>query len=136
MWWNRHERAAWKRARRLGGFLDEGSELEGKYTCAGTVVLEAKFCGEIKCKDTLIIGERGVVQGPVQATTLVVRGELAGDVQVSERVEIKAGARVIGDIEASVIVMEEGAMHDGRCRMSKAPAGEAPSAVLIPISTA
>lgn len=136
MWGNRKERAVRRRSRRLGGFLDEGSELEGKYACAGTVVLEAKFCGEITCKDTLIIGEHGVVHGPVQAATLVVRGELAGDAKVSERVELKPSARVTGDIEAPVIVMEEGAMHDGQCRMSKARSEEAPSAVVIPISKA
>jgi len=136
MWRNRNERAVRKRGRRLGGFLEEGSELEGKYTCAGTVVLDAKFCGEITCADTLIIGEQGVVQGPVQATILVVRGELVGDVSASERVEIKPGARVTGDIEAPVIVMEPGSMHDGHCRMSKTESEHTLPAVVIPISKA
>ena len=125
-----------KRGRRLGGFLEEGSELEGKYTCAGTVVLDAKFCGEIVCADTLIIGEQGVVQGPVTATTVVVRGELLGDVIASERVEIKPGARVTGDIEAPIVVMEAGAKHDGHCRMSSAEAEQTLPAVVIPISKA
>lgn len=129
MWRNR-------RRGRLGGFLEEGSELEGKYTCAGTVVVEAKFSGEIVCKDTLVIGEQGVVEGPVQAAILVVRGTLTGDVKASERVEIKPGARVTGDIEAPIIVMEEGAMHDGHSRMSKARSEETSLAVVIPIAKA
>src|SRR5262245_24294566 len=41
MWRNRGEHAVRKRGRRLGGFLEAGSELEGKYTCAGTVVVDA-----------------------------------------------------------------------------------------------
>lgn len=105
---------------RITAFLDEESEIEGRYTCAGTVVFDAKFSGEITSKDTLIIGERGVVHANVQAVNLIVRGELVGDVTASVRVELKRTARLIGNIDAPVIVMEEGAVHDGHCRMVKA----------------
>jgi cytoskeletal protein CcmA (bactofilin family) len=135
MWEKRREKAM-RKLGRLGGFLDEGSELEGKYTCGGTVVVEANFRGEITSKDTLIIGERGVVQGPVQAATLVVRGALIGDATASERVELRRSARVTGGIEAPVIVMDEGAVHDGHCRMAKARSEEAEPSVVIPIKRA
>lgn len=112
---------------RVTAFLDEESEIEGRYTCAGTVVFDAKFSGEITSKDTLIIGERGVVHANVQAVNLVVRGELVGDVWASGRVELKATARLIGNVEAPVIVMEEGAVHEGHTRMGRATSSaEAP----------
>lgn len=104
---------------RVTAFLDEESEIEGRYTCAGTVVFDAKFSGEITSKDTLIIGERGVVHANVQAVNLVVRGELVGDVMASARVELKSTARITGNIEAPIIVMEEGAVHEGHCRMGR-----------------
>ena len=129
MWSNRKN----KTRGRLGGFLDEGSEMEGSYRCAGTVMMDAKFHGEIVSKDTLVIGEQGVVHGNVQTTTLVVRGEFVGDVIASERVELKATARVTGDIESPVIVMEVGALHDGHCRMAKTKSGELPLSVVVPI---
>ena len=116
MWRTRQGRAPRMRGR-VTAFLDEESEIEGRYTCAGTVVFDAKFSGEITSKDTLIIGERGVVHANVQAVNLVVRGELVGDVYASTRVELKATARLIGNIEAPVIVMEEGAVHEGHSRM-------------------
>ena len=122
-----------KRKDTLGAFLDEGSEFEGKYTCAGTVMLDAKFTGELTAKDSLMIGERSVVRATVQAATLVVRGEVVGNVTASERVELKSGARVTGDIEAPVIVMEEGAVHDGHCRMTKARPVEAPLVLVGPV---
>ena len=116
MWRTRQGRAPRMRGR-VTAFLDEESEIEGRYTCAGTVVFDAKFSGEITSKDTLIIGERGVVHANVQAVNLVVRGELVCDVYASTRVELKATARLIGNIEAPVIVMEEGAVHEGHSRM-------------------
>jgi cytoskeletal protein CcmA (bactofilin family) len=129
MWGNKTR----KMRERLGGFLDEGSEIEGKYTCAGMVMLDAKFSGEITSKDTLVIGERAVVHATVRTATLVVRGEVVGDVTASEQVVLESSARVTGDIEAPVIAMEKGAVLDGHCRMTKAKPAEAPHGVVVPI---
>jgi len=76
----------------------------------------------------------------VQAVNLVVRGELVGDVYASARVELKATARLVGNIEAPVIVMEEGSIHEGHSRMrnTSAPAeGSAaePTALALVVST-
>jgi cytoskeletal protein CcmA (bactofilin family) len=118
MWpWKR--RASVASRKKLTAFLDEGSEIEGKYTFTGTVLLNGKFQGEIDSPDTLIIGERGMVNASVRAGTLVVNGELVGNVHASERVELSGRARVFGDLEAPVIVLEEGVMFEGHCRMPR-----------------
>jgi cytoskeletal protein CcmA (bactofilin family) len=118
MWpWSRRTAAGSRR--KLTAFLDEGSEIEGKYTFTGTVLLNGKFQGEIASPDTLIIGERGVVNASVRAGTLLVNGELVGNVYASERVELSGKARVLGDVESPVLVLEEGVMFEGHCRMPK-----------------
>jgi cytoskeletal protein CcmA (bactofilin family) len=132
MWRNRSGEAPRPRAR-LGAFLDEASEIEGKYTCSGTVMLDAKLRGEITSRDTLIIGDRGVVHATVRGVTVVVRGEVVGKVMATARVELKAGARVVGDIEAPVIVVEEGAVFDGHCRMVKPETADGPVAKVVPL---
>src|SRR5262245_34858864 len=103
--WGRRKR----KANRLGAFLDEGAEIEGTYTCSGTVMLDAKLRGEVRASDTLVIGEQSVVHATITAGTLVIHGELVGNVSASERIELRKTARVTGDIEAPVILMEEGA---------------------------
>jgi cytoskeletal protein CcmA (bactofilin family) len=116
---------------RIGAFLDEGSAIEGTYTCSGMVMLDSKLRGEIRATDTLVIGEHAVVHATVQAAILVVHGEVVGSVSVSERLELRATARVTGDIEAPVIVMEEGAVHDGHSRMTKAEPVEPALSVVV-----
>jgi cytoskeletal protein CcmA (bactofilin family) len=111
----------------LSAFIDEGSEIEGKYTFRGALMLNGRFKGEIMSTDTLIIGEKGVVNGQIQAGRVVVSGEVVGDVSATERIELKASARMFGDIVAPVIVVEEGALFEGRCRMTKSKEGEAPA---------
>ena len=101
-------------------FIDEGSEIEGRYTFSGTVMLNGRFKGEISTTDTLIIGDKGVMNGDVRAGQVLISGEVVGNVSAAERVELKRTARVFGDVEAPVVVVEEGVLFEGHCRMTKA----------------
>jgi cytoskeletal protein CcmA (bactofilin family) len=105
--------------RELTAFIDEGSEMEGRYTFRGTVMLNGRFKGEISSEDTLIIGERGVVAADIRAGRVLVSGEVTGNVRALERIELKRTARVHGDVEAPVVVLEEGVLFEGHCRMAK-----------------
>ena len=118
MLWNKSGKASTK-ASDLTAFIDEGSEIEGKYTFSGTVMLNGKFRGEISTTDTLIVSGRAVVNATVRAGTVVVNGELVGNVEATERVELKGHARVFGDVKAPVVVVEEGVLFEGHCRMAK-----------------
>ena len=93
--------------------------MEGRYSFRGTVMLNGKFKGEISSGDTLIIGERAVLEADVRAGRLTVSGEVTGNLRATERIELKRTARVYGDVEAPVVVVEEGVLFEGHCRMSK-----------------
>lgn len=104
----------------LTAFIDEGSEIEGRYTFSGTVMLNGRFKGEISSTDTLIIGGKGIINADIRAGRVLISGEVVGNVSASERVELKRTARVFGDVEAPVVVVEEGVLFEGHCRMTKA----------------
>ena len=113
----------------LTAFIDEGSEMEGRYTFRGTVMLNGRIKGEISSADTLIIGERGVLAADISAGRVRISGEVTGNVRAAERIELKPTARVFGDVEAPVVVLEEGAVFEGHCRIARpAPAAEDTSA--------
>jgi len=118
MLWNLR-RTRWVTRGDLTAIIDHGSEIEGKYTCSGTVMLNAKFHGEIAVANTLIVGEKGVVNGNIRAGSVVISGQVVGNVLATERVELKRTARVFGDLEAPVVVIEEGVLFEGHCRMTK-----------------
>jgi cytoskeletal protein CcmA (bactofilin family) len=111
----------------LTAFIDEGSEIEGRYTFSGTVVLNGKFQGEIASTDTLIVGEKGVINATIRAGSVLISGEVVGNVLATERVELRGSARVFGDLEAPVVVIEEGVLFEGHCRMTKSRPAEAPA---------
>jgi cytoskeletal protein CcmA (bactofilin family) len=124
--WKKAGKAAAKGNSDLSAYIDEASEIEGKYTFSGTVMLNGKFSGEITSKDTLIIGEKGVINASIRAGIVLVNGEVTGNILGGERVELRGTARVFGDVEAPVIVVEEGVLFQGHCRMTK---GQTPETV-------
>jgi cytoskeletal protein CcmA (bactofilin family) len=111
----------------LSAYIDEASEIEGKYTFSGTVMLNGKLTGEIWSDDTLIVGEKGVVNASVRAGIVLVNGEVRGNILGTERVELRGSARVYGDVEAPVVVVEEGVLFEGHCRMTKGRPAENPA---------
>lgn len=111
----------------LSAYIDEASEIEGKYRFSGTVMLNGKLTGEIWSDDTLIVGEKAVVHASVRAGIVLVSGEVRGNILGTERVELRGAARVYGDVEAPVVVVEEGVLFEGHCRMAKGRTAEAPA---------
>ena len=128
MMWKKSKHARTPKGSDLTAFIDEGSEIEGKYTFRGTVMLNGKFSGEIVSSDTLIIGEKGAVHANVRAGIVFINGEVVGNVQATERVELRGSARVYGDVEAPVVVLEEGVLFEGNCKMTKVQGGDAAAA--------
>jgi cytoskeletal protein CcmA (bactofilin family) len=129
MLWKKAAKAAPKGAD-LSAYIDESSEIEGKYTFSGTVMLNGRFSGEISSADTLIIGEKGVVNASIHAGVVLVNGEVIGNILGNDRVELRGSARVRGDVEAPVVVVEEGVVFEGHCRMTKGRAEEAATLAL------
>ncbi len=103
----------------LSAYLDEHSDIEGTVTFTGTAMLNGKFKGQIQATDTLIIGEGGVVNANINGGCVLIRGEVVGNVIATERVELLGHAQVFGDVEAPVVIIEEGVLFEGHCRMTK-----------------
>ena len=98
--------------------IDKGCELEGRFTFAGKLILNGKLQGTINSPGTLLVGDTGQVQADVQVGTAIVSGEITGNIVAQDRVEILGDGRVIGDIVTPVLVLEEGVVFDGHCKMN------------------
>ena len=123
-WRAKGPRARYERTE-LSAYLDERSDIEGTCTFTGTALLNGKYKGLIQSTDTLIVGEKGVVNANITGGCVLIRGEVVGNVVATERIELRGNARVFGDVDAPVVVIDEGVLFDGHCRMTKTRA-EAP----------
>ncbi len=101
----------------LNALLGKGSQFEGKLIFEGTVRIDGKFSGEIIPTDQLIIGEGAEVKATVKVGTLVCLGDYQGDATASKGIELKAPAKVRGNLTTAAIVVERGVFFDGTCKM-------------------
>jgi len=83
-----------------------------------------------------VIGPQGVVDGEVRVGSLVVTGRLRGTVWTRERLQIGAGAHVEGEIHTPVLVVEDGAVFEGRCCMTESSTASRPEVVTPHAQTA
>lgn len=105
----------------LGGtsdlLLGAGSEFEGKLNFKGTVRIDALFKGSIQTDDVLIVGEHAHIQADISCGTVVVLGQVNGNIRAKTGVELRASAKVRGDIDTPSISAEKGAFLQGALRM-------------------
>jgi len=106
-----------KERRKIDSLLGADIEFEGKLKFSKTIRMDGHFEGEIFAKGGLIVGESAVIRSDIHAFSVIVSGEIHGNIFADDRVEIPSPGRVFGDIEAPIIVMEKGAVLQGMVRV-------------------
>jgi cytoskeletal protein CcmA (bactofilin family) len=101
----------------INALLGKGSEFEGKLTFEGTVRIDGRFAGEIFSEETLVVGEGAKLKAEVNVGSLVLYGELVGNVRASHTVELHAPARLIGNIATPALMIESGVIFEGNSKM-------------------
>jgi cytoskeletal protein CcmA (bactofilin family) len=113
------------------GFLEQGVRVEGKLEAPGTFRIDAHVKGKVVSQETLIIGEHASVEGEIAGNAVIIGGRFDGTIQARGRVEIRTKAVVKGDIQTPCLVIDAGAIFDGRCIV---PVGkESPKLLTIPV---
>ncbi len=101
----------------LNALLGKGSEFDGKLAFEGTVRIDGTFSGEITTSDTLIVGDGAKVQAEISCGTIVVHGEVGGNIRATRAVELHTPARVKGDITSPSLMIEKGVIFEGHSKM-------------------
>jgi cytoskeletal protein CcmA (bactofilin family) len=106
-----------KKSDEIQGFFGKGTELHGELKFDGTIRIDGVFQGSIHTAGTLVVAEGARVEADVHCGTIIVTGEVTGDIQATERFEAQAPAKIQGNVEAPVLVITEGVYFDGHARM-------------------
>ena len=103
--------------------------IKGELNGSEDLTIEGHVEGKIELKDhVLTIGPNGKIKAQVFAKSVIVLGEVNGNVTASEKVDIRDNGSVDGDIAAPRVAIAEGAHFRGSIDMQKTPAkpGEKP----------
>lgn len=110
--------------------LGPDAKFKGDLTFESAAKLLGHIEGSIKSKGKVFIADGSTCKANVTGKEVAVEGHIEGNVQATERVEIKASGRITGDIVSTRMTMADGAAVDGHVRIGldgKAEASRASS---------
>ena len=100
--------------------IGQSIQIKGELTGNEDLTIEGKVDGKISLKDhNLIIGTNGRITADIQAKTVVVAGEVVGNITAEEKVEVGAAGSMKGDITAPRVVLADGARFKGNIDMDR-----------------
>jgi cytoskeletal protein CcmA (bactofilin family) len=100
-------------------FLGKGAEFTGKLMFNGSVRIDGDFKGSIFGSGTLVIGEGAEIEADIRVDSVLVSGEVRGQIDVKKKIRIYSTGKVTGDLNVPVFSVEEGAFFEGTCHMTR-----------------
>jgi cytoskeletal protein CcmA (bactofilin family) len=105
--------------------LGEGTNITGEIKFTEIMRVDAEINGTISSENgSLLVMDKGRIKATVSAGTIEVSGIIEGTVTARTSVKIHPTGRVYGDIYTPSLIIENGAVFDGKCHMND---GKTPS---------
>lgn len=108
-----------KKETQITTIIGMNAECNGSFSADGAVRIDGTINGDVVVTDTVILGGSGCINGDVNASKVVIGGEVFGNLNVPEKVELTSTARVIGDIMTNSLVIDENAVFQGNINMNQ-----------------
>lgn len=91
--------------------------VEGDFASEGNIIVKGTVAGSVHTSRHLSVEPGAKVLANVRAGSATIAGEVRGNMKVRESIELTATARVLGDIETKILVVEAGAIVSGKINM-------------------
>ena len=104
---------------RIDSLIGAGTRVEGNIRFAGGLRIDGEVRGDVEAAEgaassILVLSEQARVEGAVRVAHLVTSGTIVGTVTVTESLEMQPRAKIIGDVDYTLIEIHQGAVIEGR----------------------
>jgi cytoskeletal protein CcmA (bactofilin family) len=103
----------------IESILAEGVQFQGELTFSRGLRVDGIVRGKVRSEACLMVGPTGKVEAEVHIQRAMINGEFRGILRAAERVEIHKEGRVYGDLYTPCLIIEAGAVFDGKCNMTE-----------------
>jgi len=105
----------------LSGFVGSGTVITGEASFKSMLRVDGRFSGRISSAGgALIVGAGGQVDANIEVAVATIHGVVNGDIIASDRIELGRAAKLNGNIQTPSLMIEQGAIFEGSCKMLKA----------------
>jgi cytoskeletal protein CcmA (bactofilin family) len=97
--------------------------IKGQIFSREDLIIDGEVEGTVEAQENRVtVGPNGKVRASVKAREIVVLGSIQGNVEATEKIDIRKDARLVGDIKTARIVIEDGAYFKGSIDIVKVEA--------------
>jgi cytoskeletal protein CcmA (bactofilin family) len=102
----------------LSGFVGGGTVVTGEANFKAMMRVDGSLSGRVSSSSgTLIVGANGKVDANIEVAIAVIHGTINGDIIATQRLELGRAAKVNGNIQTPSLIIEQGAVFEGTCKM-------------------
>ena len=102
----------------LSGFVGGGTVVTGEANFKAMMRVDGHLSGRVSSSSgTLIVGANGKVDANIEVAIAIIHGTINGDIIATQRLELGRAAKVNGNIQTPSLVIEQGAVFEGSCKM-------------------
>jgi cytoskeletal protein CcmA (bactofilin family) len=105
----------------INSIIGEGTKFKGEFDLSGLLRIDGDFTGIIRTKGKVLVGKNGRAECTLNAGTVVVGGVVRGEIVSTEKVIILSTGLVLGNITTPRLIVEEGVIFNGSCRITAPP---------------
>jgi cytoskeletal protein CcmA (bactofilin family) len=98
--------------------ISPDAEFKGSLKFKDSLRIDGTFEGEIDSQGTLFVGKTGAVKAEIHVGNVIVEGKIEGNVTCDDKIELRATAKMFGDIQAARLTIAEGVNIVGKCSVS------------------
>lgn len=98
--------------------ISEGCKFDGNLFSPGSTRIDGTVKGNLAGESGLIIGDKGTIEGDIHSIEVTIYGLVKGNVK-ADKLEVKKGGKIYGDISINQLAMEPGAVFIGHCKMNE-----------------
>lgn len=102
--------------------IGEGCKVEGNFFIQTPTRIDGTIKGDLTGDSGIVIGTQGKIEGNIFASEVIVYGNVAGNIETN-RLELKKGSDVKGDLTVNNLTAEPGSTFNGKCIMKTQKSG-------------
>jgi cytoskeletal protein CcmA (bactofilin family) len=99
--------------------IGAGTQVQGNIQCNGDIRIDGEVLGDVKVGQKLVVGATGSIKGKIEAAEVAISGTVHGNIHTENTTILMNKSSVTGDILTSQIVIEQGALFNGKCEMKR-----------------
>ncbi|PNC17917.1 cell shape determination protein CcmA [Akkermansia muciniphila] len=105
--------------------LNSDVEVVGSLRFSDDLLIDGTVEGDISSEGVLSVGQNAVIRAEINTKSVIIHGKVIGNVTVTDRVELKSTAELVGDIQAASLAIEGGAIFIGHSTVGAPTVGTA-----------